>query len=105
MVIEVYSIVFGTYISYSKIVSNLSNLFEDPDSVRDTGHALVLLLNTYAQFQTVIEVYCTAFGTRWSYSKIVSNLSNLFEDPNSVRDTGLALVLLLNTYMRFQGGT
>ena len=26
-----------------KIVSNLSNLFEDPDSVRDTGHALVLL--------------------------------------------------------------
>ena len=30
---------------YSKKVSNLSNLFEDPDSVRDTGRALVLLLN------------------------------------------------------------
>ena len=28
--------------------------------------------------------------------EIVSNLSNLFEDPDSVRDTGLALVLLLN---------
>mgnify|MGYP007096841398 FL=1 len=35
-----------------EIVSNLSNLFEDPDSVRDTGHALVLLLNTYERFQS-----------------------------------------------------
>ena len=34
-----------------KIVSNLSDLFEDPDSFRDTGHALVLLLNTYKRFQ------------------------------------------------------
>ena len=33
-----------------KIVSNLSDLFEDPDSFRDTGHALVLLLNTYKRF-------------------------------------------------------
>ena len=47
-----------------KIVLNLSNLFEDPYSVRDTGHALVLLLNTYTRFQTIIEVYSSAVGTK-----------------------------------------
>jgi hypothetical protein len=51
MVNEIISVFLGTRQLYLKIVSNLSNLFEDPDSVLDTGHALVLLLNTYKRFQ------------------------------------------------------
>ena len=119
---------------FDKIVSNLSNLFEDPDSVRDTGHALVLLLNptpleyrsreinsrdTNVRFQGSSRSLLYRFRNQcFVFDKIVSNLSNLFEDPDSVRDTGHALVLLLNptpleyrsreinsrdTYVRFQG--
>ena len=62
--------VFGTYHLYSKIVSNLSDLFEDPDSFRDTGHALVLLLNTYERFQ----------GGNRSLFCVFQNLSLVFEN-------------------------
>ena len=71
-----------------KIVSNLSDLFEDPDSVRDTGHALVLLLNTYTRFQ----------GGNHNMLCSIRNLQNYILSFVSK----LALVLLLNTYTRFQ---
>ncbi len=81
--------------------------------------ALVLLLNTNERFQdSKRSVLCGIRNPFLCIQKSIKS-SNLFEDPDSVRDTGRTLVLLLNltpseyrslemnsrdTYARFQSG-
>ena len=92
-----WSIFFTISISDTK-VSNLSNLFEDPDSVRDTGRALVLLLNpipleyrslemnsrdTNERFQTCNRsLFCVFRNLSLVFENRIKS-SNLFEDSNT----------------------
>ena len=87
-----------------KIVSNLSNLFEDPDSVRDTGHALVLLQNPTPSEYRSLEMN-SRDTNEWfhgSNRRVLCSIRNLYNYILSFVSK-LALVLLLNTNARFHG--
>ena len=105
VVIEVCYAVFGTCLLYSQ------NRIKSIELVRRSGfrQGYGSCTSVVIEYQCAVpggsrSVLCSFRNLSFCIPKIVSNLSNLFEDPDSIRDTGHALVLLLNTYERFQGG-